>query len=217
MLDLFDTDLSPCCGEAGGVIGSFCKTSQGATPPEGNTRVCLLLSWAWWFSWACLCPLALALFGSSRSTLGGRYHRIYLALDSATPCGDQLLGSRLLSLLPPCQDSLHWFAMMWAMAPVKSTGFRLWELGGEGVSNLRRVRRVLVSQVSTAGILSGVRDVLIAANYMPFQCCQGLRQSTGSSRGILVIIRSAPYLGLRRSFGGKPQLIHFIGMINLYR
>ena len=59
------------------------------------------------------------------------------------------------------------------MAPVESTGFRLWEWEGEGGSDLQRVRRLLVAQISAAGRLSGVGDVLVMADSMPRQCCQG--------------------------------------------
>ena len=49
---------------------------------------------------------------------------------------DWPLGSRLLDILPPCQESLHFIAMVWSMAPVGSAGFRSWDGEGEGGANL---------------------------------------------------------------------------------
>ena len=49
------------------------------------------------------------------------------------------------------------------MTPVESAGFCLKEGEGDGDADLRRVRRVMVAQVSTAGRLSGVGGVLVAA------------------------------------------------------
>ena len=59
------------------------------------------------------------------------------------------------------------------MAPVESSGFRLREGEGEVGTDLRRVKQLLVVQVSAAGRLSGVGGVLVADDYIPRQCCRG--------------------------------------------
>ena len=89
------------------------------------------------------------------------------------------------------------------MAPVESDGFRLREGEGEGGTDLRRVKRVLILQVSASGRLLGVGGVTVAANSMIRQCCWGWGQSTVSSLGVCVIKRITQYLSLRRSFGVK--------------
>ena len=114
-------------------------------------------------------------------------------------------GSRLIGILPQCQESLFWITMAWAMAPVESVGFCSREGEGEGGADLRRVWWVLVAQVSSAGRFLGVGGVLVEDDSMPRQCCGGWRKSAGSSLGIFAIIRIAPYLILLRSFGGKPD------------
>ena len=95
--------------------------------------------------------------------------------------------------------------MAWAMAPVEISGFCSREGEGEGGADLQRVRRILVVQVSAADILLGVEGVLVSADSIPNQYCQGWRQLTGFSLGVFLIIRIAPYLSLHRSFGGKPD------------
>ena len=61
----------------------------------------------------------------------------------------------------------------------------------------------MILEVSAAGRLSGVGGVPIADNLMPSQSLQGLGKSTGSSLGVCVIKRIAPYLSLHRSFEKK--------------
>ena len=89
------------------------------------------------------------------------------------------------------------------MAPVESSGFHLREGGGEGGADIRRVQQVLILLVSASGRLSGVGGVPVAANSMPMQCCWGWGKLTGSSLGICVTKRIAPYLSLCRIFEGK--------------
>ena len=59
------------------------------------------------------------------------------------------------------------------MAPVESAGFRSREGEVEGDADLRRVQRVLVFQVSVAGILLEVRGVLVTADSVPRHCRWG--------------------------------------------
>ena len=89
------------------------------------------------------------------------------------------------------------------MAPVESAGILSREGDVEGGANIQRVWRVLISQVSTDGRLSGVRGVPVAADSMPRQCRRGWGKLTGSSLGVWVIKHIAPYLSLHRRFEGK--------------
>ena len=56
-----------------------------------------------------------------------------------------------------------------SMAPVESAGFRLREGVVEVGTDLQRVHRVLLAQVSAAGRLSGVGGFLVAADSIPRQ------------------------------------------------
>ena len=91
------------------------------------------------------------------------------------------------------------------MGTVESSGFCSRKGGGEGGGALRRVRRVLISQVSAAGRLSVVRYVPVAANYIPRQCHQGWGKSTGLYLDVCVIKRIAPYISLHRRFEETPD------------
>ena len=59
------------------------------------------------------------------------------------------------------------------MAPVESDGFCLRKGKLEVGADIRRVWQVLVAEVYTAGIFSGVGGVFIAVDSMPRQCCLG--------------------------------------------
>ena len=72
---------------------------------------------------------------------------------------------------PPSWESICSVAVAYAMAPVWGAGFCSLKGGVEGVTNLRRVQRVLVAHASAAGGLSCTEYVLIAFYTITRQRC----------------------------------------------
>ena len=91
-------------------------------------------------------PLNLVSSSLGQVTLGGRYHWVYFALQSVTPCCDQPRGSCLCDILPPSRGGICLITMAWTMVTVGSAGFLSMKGEGAGGTDPQRVQGGLISQ-----------------------------------------------------------------------